>query len=171
MKPTNINFENIFAPYKARKLTEADIPDILNLYSENTEYFMHCPPSPNLETVKEDMVALPPEKEAADKYFIGIFDNNFLVAVMDLIDRYPDNRTAFIGLFMVSKTCQRKGIGTYIVKALSQMLRTERYVRIRLGYVKTNLSARSFWLKQGFQPTGAESVREYYTVIEAEKIL
>ena len=171
MKPTNINFENVFTPYKARKLTEADIPDILDLYSGNTEYFMHCPPSPNRETVKEDMVALPPKKEAADKYFIGIFDDNFLVAVIDLIDRYPDNRTAFIGLLMVSKSYQRKGIGTYITKALSQTLVAEGYSRIKLGYVKTNLSARSFWLKQGFQPTGAESVREYYTVIEAEKIL
>ena len=166
-----MNLENIFAPYKARKLTEADVPDILDLYLENTEYFKHCPPSPNRETVKEDMVALPPKKEFADKYFIGIFDDNFLVAVMDLIDRYPDNQTVFIGLLMVSKSYQRKGIGTYITKALSQTLRTEGYVRIRLGYVKTNLSAQSFWLKQGFQPTGAESVRENYTVIEAEKIL
>ena len=76
MKPTNINLENILAPYRARKLTEADIPDILDLYSENMEYFMHCPPSPTRETVKEDLVALPPKKEATDKYFIGIFDDN-----------------------------------------------------------------------------------------------
>lgn len=171
MKPTDINFENVFTPYKARKLTEADIPDILNLYSGNTEYFKHCPPSPTRETVKEDLVALPPEKEAADKYFIGIFDDNCLVAVMDLIDRYPDNQTAFIGLLMVSKSYQRKGIGTYITKALSQTLGADGYSRIKLGYVKTNLSARSFWLKQGFHPTGIESVREHYTVIEAEKRL
>ena len=161
----------IFAPYKARKLTEANVPDILDLYLENTEYFMHCPPSPSRETVKEDLTALPPGKKAADKYFIGIFDGDFLVAVMDLIDRYPDNRTAFIGLFMVSKSCQRKGVGTYIVKALSQTLKAEGYMRIRLGYMKTNLSAQSFWLKQGFQPTGTESAREHYTVIEAEKRL
>ena len=32
----------IFAPYKARKLTEANVPDILDLYLENTEYFMNC---------------------------------------------------------------------------------------------------------------------------------
>ena len=171
MIPTNIYFESIFTPYKARKLTEADIPDILDLYSGNTEYFKHCPPSPSRETVKEDLVALPPKKEVADKYFIGIFDGNCLVAVIDLIARYPDNRTAFIGLFMVSKSCQRKDIGTYIVKALSRTLKAEGYSRIRLGYVKTNLSARGFWLKQGFQPTGAEAVRECYTVVEAEKIL
>ena len=166
-----MNFENIFTPYKARKLTEADVPGILDLYLENTEYFKHCPPSPSCETVKEDLTALPPGKEAADKYFIGILDGNFLVAVVDLIDRYPDNRTAFIGLLMVSKSCQRKGIGTYIVRVLSQTLGAEGYMRIRLGYIKTNLSARSFWLKQGFQPTGAESAREHYTVIEAEKRL
>lgn len=166
-----MNFENIFTPYKVRKLTAADVPDILDLYLKNTEYFKHCPPIPSRKTVKEDLVALPPAKEAADKYFIGIFDGNFLVAVMDLIDRYPDNRTAFIGLFMVSKSYQRKGIGTYIAKALSQTLKAEGYMRIRLGYIKTNLSARSFWLKQGFQPTGAESAREHYTVIEAEKTL
>ena len=100
------------------------------------------------------MVALPPTKKAADKYFIGIFDGDFLVAVMDLIDKYPDDRTVFIGLFMVSKNFQRKGVGTYIVKALSKTLGAEGYKRIRLGYVKTNLSARNFWLKQGFQPTG-----------------
>lgn len=167
----NMNFENIFAPYKARKLTESDVSDILDLYSENTEYFKHCPPSPTLETVKEDLVALPPTKEATDKYFIGIFDGDFLVAVMDLIDKYPDDRTVFIGLFMVSKNCQRKGVGTYIVKALSKTLGAEGYKRIRLGYVKTNLSARNFWLKQGFQPMGAEFARELYTVVEAEKTL
>lgn len=80
-----------------------------------------------------------------------------------------DDRTAFIGLFMASKSCQRKGIGTYIAKALPHALMAEGYMRIRLGYMKTNLSAQSFWLKQGFRPTGAESVREHYTVIEAEK--
>lgn len=30
-----MNFENIFTPHKARKLTEADVPDILGLYLEN----------------------------------------------------------------------------------------------------------------------------------------
>ena len=30
-----MNFENIFVPCNARKLTEADVPDILGLYLEN----------------------------------------------------------------------------------------------------------------------------------------
>ena len=74
-----MNFETIFTPYKARKLTEADVPDIWDLYLENMEYFKHCPQSPSRETVKEDLAALPPAKEAADKYSIGIFDGDFLL--------------------------------------------------------------------------------------------
>ena len=152
-------------------LTEADIPDILELYLENPEYFKHCPPSPSRETVKDDMVALPLAKKMEDKHYIGFFDGNSLVAVMDLIDQYPDERTAFIGLLMVAKNRQGKGIGTFIVKALSEALKAKGYMRIRLGYIKTNLPAQSFWLKQDFRATGAESVREHYTVIEAEKML
>lgn len=166
-----INFENIFKPYKARKLVKSDISDILKLYLGNTEYFRHCPPSPSREAIQDDMSALPPGKKANDKYFIGIFDRSSLVAVIDLIDCYPDNETAFIGLLMVAKNKQNHGVGTLIVNALSEMFRTKHYKRIRLGYIKTNLSARSFWLNQGFYPTGAESARECYTIIEAEKML
>lgn len=166
-----MNFEKIFTPYKARRLTEADIPDILELYLGNPEYFRHCPPSPSRETVQKDLTALPPAKGSGDKYFIGIFDGNSLIAVMDLIDRYPNDQTAFVGLLMVSKSRQGKGVGTFIVKILSETLKAAGYTRIRLGYVKTNLPAQSFWLNQGFRPTGAESVREHYTIVEAEKVL
>ena len=37
-----MNFENIFTPYNARKLTEADVPDILGLYLEiNVKKYKH----------------------------------------------------------------------------------------------------------------------------------
>lgn len=166
-----ISFENIFKPYSARKLIASDVPRVLALYSGNPEYFRHCPPSPSRETIQDDMSVLPQGKKANDKYFIGLFEGNSIIAVMDLIDRYPDDETAFIGLLMVAKDLQGHGVGTFIVNALSEALKAKHYKRIRLGYIKTNRSAQSFWLKQGFYPTGAESAREHYTVIEAEKNL
>ena len=39
--------ERAFLPYAARALNEADIPAIMNLYSGNPEYFLHCPPNPS----------------------------------------------------------------------------------------------------------------------------
>lgn len=53
-----MELERAFLPYAARALNEADIPAILNLYSGNPEYFLHCPPSPSRETVKNDMLGI-----------------------------------------------------------------------------------------------------------------
>ena len=166
-----MNFESIFTPYKARKLTEADIPGILNLYSENTEYFKHCPPNPNSKTVKEDLVALPPAKEAADKYFIGIFDGDSLIAVLDLIDGYPQQDIAYIGFFMVDVAFQHSGIGSEIISTVSEYLCSNGYSSIRLAWIKGNPQAEHFWRKNGFVPIKETSASVADVVILAERIL
>lgn len=51
--------EQLSRHYSCRILAEKDIPSILSLYESNPLYFQHCPPAPNLESVKEDMARLP----------------------------------------------------------------------------------------------------------------
>lgn len=53
-----IEVERLSTDYSVRKLTEADIPAILNLYRGNPDYFVHCPPAASTESVCEDMTAL-----------------------------------------------------------------------------------------------------------------
>ena len=50
--------------------------DLLELCSKNTLYYEYCPPFVSHESIEEDMNAIPPE--------------NKLLAVLDLIDGYPD---------------------------------------------------------------------------------
>ena len=38
------------------------------------------------------MKALPPNKEAFDKYYLGYYDGEKLIAVMDFILGYPDKK-------------------------------------------------------------------------------
>ena len=163
--------ESMFSPYTVKRLTEDDIPMILKLYESNPEYFRYCPPNPTWASVQEDMLALPPAKTMADKHFIGFFDGDSLIAVMDLIDRYPDAQTVFIGLFMVNKNRQGRGVGAHIVRRLSDVLRNEGYRHIRLGIILDNLPARRFWQRLDFQLTGVEFERAHSTVLEAEKML
>lgn len=49
-----MNFENIFTPYNARKLTEADVPDILGLYLENNAKKISAPKSRPLKKARGD---------------------------------------------------------------------------------------------------------------------
>lgn len=61
------------------------------------------------------MIALPPNVSIENKYYIGFFKNEKLIAIMALILQYPNVDTAFIGLFMMDEHEQGKGIGSKII--------------------------------------------------------
>lgn len=89
--------------YAVRPLTAGDVDKILALCAENEQFYRYHPPLATRESVLEDMTALPPGKCAADKHYLGFFDRETLVAVLDLIERYPQDDTAYIGFFMTKK--------------------------------------------------------------------
>ena len=96
------------------------------------------------------MNALPPGKTFSDKYYIGFFDDETLVAVMDLIAHYPSEETAFIGFFMMNKDYQNRGIGSHIISEISVHLKEINYKKIRLGVDKENPQSNAFWQKNKF---------------------
>ena len=91
------------------------------------------------------------------KVVLGFFEDQELIAVVDLLRGYPNERTAFIGLLEVHKKHQGRGAGAAAYRAV------ERYVEqtwpeimtLRLAVVDTNAEqAKGFWEKQGFEATG-----------------
>lgn len=139
--------------YQVQKLTEADLEQVLALYQTNPLYFEHFPPLPSLESLANDLVNCPPGKSLSDKYFLGFWDKNNLVAILDLIDGYPTEDTAYIGLFMVDANRFGQGLGSMIMAELLPQLAT-RFKKVRLGYVENNPQSSYFWSKVGFCPTG-----------------
>ena len=157
--------------FTIRKLTESDIPAMLQLCQANPLYYQHMKMEPTSENLKQSMTALPPKKTAEDKYFVGFFDNSKLAAILDLIVGYPRPEIAFIGWFILDKEYQGRGIGSQLVEDILARLRECQYSAVRLGYIKTNPQSRVFWQKNGFVPTGQESQEEQYTVVIMEKTL
>lgn len=151
-------------------MKEDDLQQVLDLYESNPLFFKHCPPRPSLETVKEDMSRLPDGKSRKDKSYVGFWDDNDLVAVMDFVRGYPDEETVFIGFFMVHQAHQRKGLGSDLFQEAAAYF-AKNFKKMRLAYVKGNPQAQHFWEKQGFTPTGTEVEQELYTVIIMEKPL
>ena len=87
--------------YQVRESVDADLKQVLAFYQTNPLYFEHFPPLPSLEGLANDLVECPPGKGLSDKYFLGFWDKERLVAILDLIDGYPTAEIAYIGLFMV----------------------------------------------------------------------
>ena len=129
--------------YAVRPLTAGDVDKILALCAENEQFYRYHPPLATRESVLEDMTALPPGKCAADKHYLGFFDRETLVAVLDLIERYPQDDTAYIGFFMTKNE-------------LLDELRREKFCKVRLAVDRGNPQSKAFWEKNGFALTGEE---------------
>lgn len=151
-------------------LQDGDIPELLELCLGNPQFYRHCPPLATCDSLKADMRALPPGKGYEDKFYLGFRADGILCAVMDLIVKYPNVDTAFIGFFMVDKKLQGNGLGSRLFAEIAEELHGE-YKYIRLGYVKGNEQSEHFWLKNGFEPTGVVAHTEQYDIVVLQKTL
>lgn len=168
---TDIKYTKLSNSYRVRILDDNDISKILEVMVNNPIYYEHCPPNPTKESIKEDFVVLPPNKESKDKYYLGFFNGDDLICILDLIDKYPTNETAFIGFFMMNKDYQHKGIGSSIITDIENYFINKNYQELRLGYVSTNKQSESFWIKNNFEKTGTISHQENYDVVVMHKKL
>ena len=130
-----------------RRLGAEDVPQILTLCSGNPQFYRYHPPMASEDGIRADMQALPPEKTAADKYYVGYFDSGGLAAVLDLILGYPQEGTALIGFFMVDAARQ----GSRLVSEAAACLRAAGLSRLRLGVDRGNPQSFAFWTKNGFE--------------------
>lgn len=160
-----MNITDLSKKYFVRKLAKKDIDNILILCQGNPMYYHYCPPMATKESIEKEMVALPPHTTLKDKYYLGIFDQEKLIAILDLILNFPNQDTAFIGFFMIKAEYQNIGLGTRLIKEITECLLENGYHYIRLGYVKNNPQAKAFWLKNGFEATGVESKTANYTIV------
>ena len=157
--------------YQVRLLDQQDIESVYALCSRNSLYYQHCPPFVTRESIAEAMKALPPKKDLSDKYYLGYFSGEVLIAVMDFIAAFPNETTAFIGFFMMDISAQQQGIGSRIIDELCAFLPEAGYTSVRLGWVKGNPQSEHFWHKNGFTETGVSYETNGYTVIVAQRIL
>lgn len=165
-----MNLQEFSHSYTVKKITKQDLPLLLDLCKQNPQYYKHCPPAVSLSSLQADLTALPSQKTMDDKYYIGFFDDNTLIAVMDLILQYPNEETAFIGFFMVNVKNQGCGTGSQIISEVLSYLK-QSFSSVRLGYVKGNEQSEQFWKKNGWKPTGIVVKEELYDIIVMERLL
>ncbi len=166
-----MNPQILSSKYHVRRLEERDIPDIYALCIKNPLYYEYCPPVVTPEGIKSDMEELPPNTAPSQKYYLGFYEQQKLIAVLDLIDGYPTKENAFIGFFMIDTSIQKQGIGSQMIEEVCDVLTKEGFGSIRLAWVKGNPQAEHFWKKNGFQVLKETSSNAADSVMLAERKL
>jgi ribosomal protein S18 acetylase RimI-like enzyme len=73
-----------------------------------------------------------------------------LVGILDLLLRYPDDETLYIGLLQIDRPRQGQGIGAAACQALEREVEARwPWVRLRLSVVRTNDQVLGFWRRMG----------------------
>ena len=80
-----MKIQHLSSQYTVRDLHPEDAAMIFELLKHNTIFYQYHPPMVTVESILEDMEALPPNMDYEDKHYIGFFQNNTLVAVMDFL--------------------------------------------------------------------------------------
>ncbi len=160
-----LELNRLSSQYTVKKLTEEDIPNILLVCKGNPTYYKYYKSEPTNENIKASLTALPPNKTIKDKYFVGFYNEDSLVAILDLITGYPNEDVAYIGWFMMNKEFQGSGVGTAIIIDIIIYLKEKNFAYVKLGYIKGNSQAQNFWIKNNFNPVGDEVKTDKYTIV------
>ena len=156
--------------YDVRKLHHDDVELIYSFCKRNIQYYEYCGKEPSVELIERDLEITPPGLSIEQKYYVGFFDRNKLVAVMDLEDGYHDEDYAYIGFFMMNHELQGNGIGTQIISEVFEYLRELGFQKCMLGIDKDNPQSNHFWKKNGFEVI-REVVQEEGAILVAERKL
>jgi len=124
---------------------------------------------PGIDEMREP--ALPPGKTSQDDYFFGIYLAEQMIGCADLLRGFPDEKTAFLGLLLISERYQNKGLGVRACAELEKVALTWPEISvIRGSVVQSNDKVVSFWKRMGAVDTG---IRRPYVAgdVESESLI
>lgn len=153
--------------YKIIKIQEEQYNDVFHLQKENIIYFQYTNEYPiQYKNIISEITKLPPNTTIDQKYYIGFYLDDTLVAIMDYIDGYPNNETYWIGLFILDINYQGLGIGTKIMNTFIELSDKN----IQLGCLSNNKEGLAFWSKFGFKEIRkAHNKEKDWNIIVMEK--
>ncbi len=84
-------------------------------------------------------------------YNIGVSYYGKPVCALFALYGYPDEKTVYIGLFLMNEEFKKQGIGTKVIKALFESFSNTVIEKFCLSVQDNNLSGCNFWKKLGFE--------------------
>lgn len=114
------------------------------------------------ESAEEALTIRPPGTEASQKFDLGLWEGDELVAFSDVIRGWPSEEIAYIGLLMTHGERHRTGLGQRMHLAVLDLVAGwPEITTLRLAIVATNKDeAEPFWRRLGYLPTGDEKPYE-----------
>lgn len=136
--------------YYSRILDTKDAAKILKLMKSNPQFFDDVKSEPSLRLIQADLVRTPSFAGLNQKFYVGFFKNEELIAIADILLDYPEKQTVWIELIMVDGYEQNNGVGSSILKDIEAELARAGFAHIELGVRLRNYQGQQFVKKNGY---------------------
>jgi len=145
--------------------SEADKRALQRIYAHAPDYCVRV--IGHVPTIDEMRPAqLPPGKRPEHNYFFGIYLRDEMIGCADLLRGYPDAKTAYLGLVLISERYRRRGLGVRACVELEKIARSWPEISVIRGSVPvTNDIVAKFWQRMGATDTG---IRKPYAAGEVK---
>jgi ribosomal protein S18 acetylase RimI-like enzyme len=160
--------------YSIRELIPSDEPVLQGLLEDCQDYNLLSDGQPTQPQAARDLMTdTPPGRSVEDKLVFGIWDQQFLVGVIDLLKDYPQVGNWWIGLLLLSPSNRQSKLGQATLDWIESLCQNHDIGLIQLGVFAENIAGLSFWQKVGFREVsrkeGYASGLKSHTVIVMEK--
>jgi ribosomal protein S18 acetylase RimI-like enzyme len=99
----------------------------------------------------EILFDLPPNKDLKDKFVFGAYkENDFLIAIIDLVKDYKVNGEWTLGLMMIDPNERGNGLGRRLHEFAKALVLESKGKSLRIGVVEENKRAYKFWVEMGY---------------------
>ena len=137
--------------YRIVPIDENNVEDAFKLMQTNVYFYLKTQShSLNLDECKEDITALPPNTNLEQKFFMGVYSGNDMIAVLDYVEGYPNENVVYLGFFMLHANNHGKGTGRQFINTFIQAAKNNDFLEIKLACYETNEIGYLFWSSMGF---------------------
>jgi len=138
--------------YEITPITTQNFAQAFEVYESNQAFFQLTQGAhATMESSIGDITAIPPNCTIAQKIYVGIWEYGKIIGILDLIEKFPDENTLWIGLLLVHSNMHGKKIGSEIVNAVLDAAKSAGCKSAQLGVIENNCKAIAFWQRHGFE--------------------
>jgi RimJ/RimL family protein N-acetyltransferase len=142
----------------SRAIEPGDLPRLQALCERSADYYEAVtagPPGPS--EAHSIYTILPPNRNYDDKFLFGLWIEDDLIGVIDLVRNYPADSVWMVGLVLLDPAWRGRGLGREIVSALLSWMQakggTTARIAVRQGYATLGV-----WEKLGFERVGSVKI-------------
>lgn len=154
--PHKIKVDN----FTARLLEKNQDLDLVQQFLEHNEDYFKITTGKGVREFEGGLLfdVLPPNKTFDDKFIIGIFDNNVLVGLVDLVQNYAEENQWVIGEFIIDTNYRHKSIGNKLLQNIEELLLNLKVNSLRIVVEEHNMNALQFWNRNDFKEIAKDKI-------------